>query len=75
MATREPDRLDAMVLIGATSYFPPQARRIMATSIDKFPPEVREMQQKCAKRSGDQARELSAQFMAFKDSRVSDKHL
>lgn len=67
MATRQPDRIDAMVLIGATSYFPAQARRILAASIDKFPPEFREMQQKCAKRGGDQARELSAQFTAFKD--------
>ena len=32
VATRQPDRIDAMVLIGATSYFPPQARLIMAAS-------------------------------------------
>jgi pimeloyl-ACP methyl ester carboxylesterase len=68
MATRQPERIEAMVLIGATSYFPPQARAIMTASSDKTPPEVREMQQKCAKRGGDQARELSAQFTAFKDS-------
>lgn len=68
MATRQPDRIDAMVLISATSYFPPQARRVMAASPEETPPEVREEQQKCAKRGGDQARELSAQFTAFKDS-------
>jgi len=68
MATRQLERIDAMVLIGATSYFPPQARVIMAASSDKTPPQVREMQQKCAKRGSDQARELSAQFTAFKDS-------
>ena len=68
MATREPERIDAMVLIGATSYFPPQAREIMEESSEKTPPEVREWQQKCAKRGSDQARELSAQFTAFKDS-------
>jgi pimeloyl-ACP methyl ester carboxylesterase len=41
---------------------------MMAASSDKTPPQVREMQQKCAKRGGDQARELSAQFTALKDS-------
>lgn len=39
----------------------------MAASRDKTPQEIREMQQTCAKRGSDQARELSAQFMAFKD--------
>lgn len=68
MATRQPERTEAMVLIGATSYFPSQARAIMAASRDKTPPGVRERQQKCAKRGGEQADELSAQFMAFKDS-------
>jgi pimeloyl-ACP methyl ester carboxylesterase len=68
MATRQPERIDAMVLIGATSYFPPQARAIMIASGDKTPPDVRETQQKCAKRGGEQARELSTQFTAFKDS-------
>jgi pimeloyl-ACP methyl ester carboxylesterase len=68
VATRYPKRLDAMVLVGATSYFPPQARAIMAAGPEKTPPAVREMQLKCAKRGGDQARELSAQFIAFKDS-------
>ena len=68
MATREPELIDAMVLIGTTSYFPPQARLIMEESSEKTPPEVREWQQKCAKHGSDQARELSAQFTAFKDS-------
>ena len=30
MATSQPERLEAMVLIGATTYFPEQARAIMA---------------------------------------------
>jgi pimeloyl-ACP methyl ester carboxylesterase len=68
MATRQPEQIDAMVLIGATSYFPPQARRIMAASAERTPPQVREMQKRCAKRGSDQANELSAQFTAFKDS-------
>jgi pimeloyl-ACP methyl ester carboxylesterase len=68
MATRQPERIDAMVLIGATSYFPPQAREIMIASGEKTPPQVREMLKKCAKRGNDQAIELSAQFTAFKDS-------
>jgi pimeloyl-ACP methyl ester carboxylesterase len=68
MATRQPERIEAMILIGATSYFPPQARRIMTVSAERMPPQVREMQKRCAKRGSDQANELSAQFTAFKDS-------
>jgi pimeloyl-ACP methyl ester carboxylesterase len=69
MATRQPEQIEAMVLIGASSYFPAQARAIMASaSAEKTPPQVRETQLKCAKRGSDQARELSAQFVAFKDS-------
>ena len=40
----------------------------MEESSEKTPPEVQEWQQKCAKHGSDQARELSAQFTAFKDS-------
>jgi len=40
VATQEPDRIDAMVLVSATPYFPEQARAIMRTiSPDDRPPE------------------------------------
>jgi pimeloyl-ACP methyl ester carboxylesterase len=33
MATRQPSRIEAMVLIGATTYFPEQARKILPESL------------------------------------------
>ena len=35
LATQEPDRIEAMVLIGAPSYFPVQARALTATVTDR----------------------------------------
>ena len=38
MATQQPERIEAMVLIGATSHFPEQARAIMRKAIpDNMP--------------------------------------
>lgn len=69
MATRAPDRIEAMVLIGAATYFPDQAREIMRTaSMETLPPEVREMQFACAARGEAQVRELVSQFSGFQDS-------
>ncbi len=68
MATRQPERISGMVLIGATPYFPPQARVMMAASSEHMPAQVRAAQLKCAKQGSDQALELSTQFTAFKDS-------
>jgi pimeloyl-ACP methyl ester carboxylesterase len=66
MATSQPGRIDAMVLISATSYFPEQARSIMRrASFDTIPREVREMYQECAKRGDEQIRQLITQFNAL----------
>ncbi len=66
MATQQRDRIAAMVLIGATSSFPEQARVIMrATSTDSAPPPF---YRSCATRGDSQARDLAAQFGRFKES-------
>ena len=69
MATQQPARIEAMVLIGATSYFPEQAREIMRKST---PESLTDAQLKRAREthkiSDDQVRALRAEFYAFKDS-------
>lgn len=63
MATSQPGRIDAMVLISTTSYFPDQARTIMRrASFDTMPREVQEMYRECAKRGDEQIRQLITQF-------------
>jgi pimeloyl-ACP methyl ester carboxylesterase len=69
MATRQPKRINSMVLISATSFFPDQARAIMhRASFGTMPQEVREMYRECAKRGDEQIRQLIAQFNAFHDN-------
>lgn len=69
MATSQPDRVEAMVLIGATSYFPEQAREIMRSADpDSMPPEAFESMGRRHSRGAAQARSLMRQFNAFKDS-------
>jgi len=69
MATRQPGRIESMVLIGATSYFPEQARSILReASVDNMPPEVQAMYRECATRGDAQVRQLVAQFNAFHKS-------
>ncbi len=66
MATSQPSRIDSMVLISTTSYFPDQARAIMLrASFDTMPQEVREMYRECAKRGDEQIRQLISQFNAL----------
>ncbi len=66
MATSQPKRVDAMILISATSYFPDQARVIMCrASFDTMPEEVQKMYRVCAKRGDTQVRQLITQFNAF----------
>lgn len=66
MATSQPERVDAMVLISATTHFPDQARAIMRrASFATMPEPVREMYRECAKRGDEQVRQLIAQFNAF----------
>ena len=69
LATKYPDRLEKMVVIGATSYFPEQARRVIGgEAAAPMPKEVRDMFDRCASRGAPQVRDLSAQFLGFKDS-------
>lgn len=66
-ATSRPERIEAMVLIGATSYFPEQAREIMRT-VARERPAPAPAQQRCATRGEPQFRELQEQFAAFRNS-------
>jgi pimeloyl-ACP methyl ester carboxylesterase len=66
MATSQPNRIAAIVLISATSHFPDQARAIMRrASFGTMPDQVREMYRECAKCGDEQIRQLIAQFNAF----------
>ena len=67
IATREPERVQAMVLIGATSYFPEEARAIMRmVERDTSPPDRR--MQRCLTRGESQSRMLRNQFARFQNS-------
>ncbi len=69
MATSQPNRINSMVLISATSNFPDQARAIMRrASFDTIPPEVREMYRECAKHGDEQIRQLITQFNALHEN-------
>ncbi|OUJ70426.1 alpha/beta fold hydrolase [Hymenobacter crusticola] len=68
LATSQPKRLNAMVVISATTYFPEQARAIMrAASVRTLPPPVHAMYQECAKRGETQLQGLLLQFNALAD--------
>jgi len=69
MATSQPKRIDSMILISATSYFPDQARAIMRrASFSTMPKDVKEMYRECAKRGDEQILQLIAQFNAFHEN-------
>ena len=69
MATAQPERVKAMVLIGATSYFPEQAREFMrASAPDGLSVEALQAMGQPHSRGAAQARELASQFFAFKDN-------
>jgi len=69
MATSQPERIDSMVLISATSHFPDQARAIFRrASLEKMPQQVQEMYRECAKRGDAQIRQLIAQFKALHEN-------
>ena len=69
MATQQPARVQAMVLIGATIYFPEQARVIMRqTSPETASPERWENMRKNHQHGDDQIRALLNQFNNFQDS-------
>ncbi|MBI2946240.1 MAG: alpha/beta hydrolase [Verrucomicrobia bacterium] len=69
MATQRPDRVEAMILIGATMYFPDEARALMGqTTIESITPEEWQHARRIHKLGDDQIRELVRQFNALKDS-------
>lgn len=70
MATQQPLRVDAMILVSGTTYFPAEARRIMRrfATPDSIPAPVKQLYAECATRGATQVGELLAQFSAFKDS-------
>lgn len=69
MATQQPERAEAIVLIGATIYFPKQARSIQETAdFDKMPPDELEYLRSMHKHGDDQIKALFRQFHAFHKS-------
>lgn len=69
MATQQPSRVDAMVLIGATIYFPEQARAIMRRAApESLTTQMIERRRQVHKRGDDQIRDLQRMFHAFKDN-------
>lgn len=70
MATSQPARIDAMVLVSATSHFPDQARAIFRrASFENMPRQVQEMYRACATRGDEQIQQLITQFKAFYENR------
>src|SRR5262249_17309370 len=69
VATRQPDRVDAMVLVSGAPYFPAQARAIMSTVTpdNRSDQEWQQMRQ-WHQHGDDQIRAIWAQMNAFKDS-------
>ena len=68
MATRQPERVEAMVLVAGTTYFPERARDIMRTvNPDAAPAEILEerAQQQGHVRGGEQLRALLTLFRDF----------
>jgi pimeloyl-ACP methyl ester carboxylesterase len=69
IAISEPERIESLVLISATTHFPPQARSIMrSTSFERMPEFVRAMYGECVTRGEVQIRELVSQFKALHDN-------
>lgn len=69
MATSQPERIEAMVLVSATTHFPEQARTIMRNaSLATMPRPVQEMYYACATRGNEQIQQLIAQFNALGDN-------
>jgi len=65
----QPSRVDAMVLVGATTNFPEHARAVMRVVASQgAPPVVMEHFRQCAAQGDAQVKELVRQFGGFKDS-------
>ena len=69
MATQQASRVQAMVLIGATIYFPEQAREIMRrATVESLTPQMYEQRRQYHKHGDEQIKALQQQFHQFKDS-------
>jgi pimeloyl-ACP methyl ester carboxylesterase len=69
MATEQPGRIDAMVLVSATPYFPSPARKAMAQlSVDSLSEDEWAMQRRRHVHGDDQIRMLYGQMRGLKDS-------
>ena len=69
LATRHPNRLSKMVVVGATTHFGDKARGILRSiASGPLPAPVRAEFDACATRGKAQADALIGQFIAFKDS-------
>ena len=68
LATRQPDRVKAMVLVSATSYFPAQARPLMRAYPSNVPEDQREMLRRRHPGGELQLRALLAGAAAFAES-------
>ena len=68
MATRQPQRVKAMVLVSATPYFPAQARAIMRQYGDTLPPEQWERLRRSHPGGDAQINALLASSTGFADS-------
>jgi pimeloyl-ACP methyl ester carboxylesterase len=69
MATQQPNRIEAMVLVSATPYFPEQARTIMReTSPDNRTDAEWQQMRKWHKHGDEQIRAIWKQANAFADS-------
>ena len=69
MATQQPDRIDAMVVVAATMYFPAQARPIMrSASFEDLPADQLAIQRATHHGGDDQIRALWQQIRGFADS-------
>lgn len=66
LATRHPDRLSKMVVIGASTHFPDNARAILqSAAMDTLPQEVLAEFRECATRGEPQVRSIVDQFRAL----------
>ena len=69
MATQQPERIEAMVLIGATHYFPEKAREAMRKStVESLTEKDYERERRYHIYGDEQIRMLQRQFHNFKDS-------
>ncbi|MDE3159187.1 MAG: alpha/beta fold hydrolase [Acidobacteriota bacterium] len=68
MAMRQPKRVEAMVLVSATPYFPAQARTIMRQYRDRLPPEQWEVLRRRHPAGDTQIESLLASTTAFANS-------